>query len=75
LLADNAPFLGNDLLVWLLLALGAAMVVGNGLALLRPPADPKKGELSRAPRGRSIVMIAVGLIAAVSAVAALTTKG
>ena len=34
LLAQEAVF-GNDLLVWLVLALGAAMVVGNVAALLR----------------------------------------
>jgi hypothetical protein len=73
LLAD-APFLGNDLLVWLLLALGAAMVVGNGLALLRPPPAPKKGELRQAPRGRSMVMIAIGLVAAIAALGALLAK-
>ncbi|MGQ0743315.1 MAG: hypothetical protein ACT4OS_03050 [Acidimicrobiales bacterium] len=30
--------LGDDILVYLVLALGAALVVGNVLALLRPPA-------------------------------------
>ena len=74
MLADSSLFLGNDLLVWLLLALGAAMVVGNGLALIRPPDDPKKGNLDRAPRGRSMVMIAVGAIAAIAALGALVSK-
>lgn len=64
-------FLGEDLLPLLVLALGAAMVVGNGLALVRPPAEAKEGELSRAPAGRSAVMIAIGLVAAVWAVASL----
>ena len=41
--------LGDNLLPLLVLALGAAMVVGNGLALLRPP--PRPGELERAPAG------------------------
>ena len=31
-------FLGEDLLVWLVLAFGGAMLVGNLLALVRPPA-------------------------------------
>jgi hypothetical protein len=70
-LADTL-FLGNDLLAWLLLALGGAMAVGNGLALLRPPPQTKKGDLPRAPIGRSLVMLVVGLIAAVWALASLT---
>lgn len=61
----------EDLLPLLVLALGAAMVVGNGLALLRPPATPKEGELERAPAGRSLVMVVVGLVASVWAVASL----
>ena len=66
-------FLGEDLLPLLVLALGAAMVVGNGLALLRPPPTPKEGELERAPFGRSLVMVAVGLLAGVWALASLLT--
>ena len=66
-------FLGEDLLPLLVLALGAAMVVGNGLALVRPPVSPKDGELERAPAGRSLVMIAVGLVAAVWALASLVS--
>lgn len=66
-------FLGEDLLPLLVLALGAAMVVGNGLALVRPPVHPEDGELERAPAGRSLVMIAVGLVAAVWALASLVS--
>ena len=66
-------FLGEDLLPLLVLALGAAMVVGNGLALLRPPPAPKEGELERAPVGRSVVMIAVGFVAGIWALASLLT--
>ena len=66
-------FLGEDLLPLLVLALGAAMVVGNGLALVRPPVLPRDGELDRAPAGRSLVMIAVGLVAAVWALASLVS--
>ena len=74
MLADSTLFLGNDLLAWLLLALGGAMAVGNGLALLRPPAPAKakKGDLPRAPVGRSVVMLLIGLVAAVWALASLT---
>lgn len=64
-------FLGNDLLPFLVLALGGALAVGNGLALVRPPDNPKAGELTKAPVGRSLVMIAIGLLAAVWALASL----
>jgi hypothetical protein len=64
-------FLGEDLLAWLVLALGAAMAAGSLMALVRPPDTPKEGELARAPVARSVVMIAVGTIAAVWALASL----
>lgn len=67
-------FLGKDLLPLLVLALGAAMVVGNGLALLRPPPTPKEGELERAPTGRSLVMVGVGALAAIWALASLLSS-
>lgn len=66
-------FLGEDLLPLLVLALGGALVVGHGVALVRPPPAPKEGELAKAPAGRSVVMIIVGLLAAVWAIASLTT--
>jgi hypothetical protein len=64
-------FLGEDLLAWLVLALGAAMAAGSLMALVRPPDAPRDGELSRAPLARSLVMIAVGTVAAVWALASL----
>ncbi len=64
-------FLGDNLLPYLVLALGAALVFGNGLALVRPPKEAKKDELARAPVGRSAVMIAIGFVAAVWALASL----
>jgi hypothetical protein len=63
--------LGDDLLPLLVLALGAAMVFGNVLAIVRPPVAPKEGELPQAPRGRSLGMAAIGLLAAVWALASL----
>lgn len=65
-------FLGNDLLAWILLALGGALALGNGLALVRPPRDQREGELTRAPLGRSLLMGTIGLMAAVWALASLT---
>lgn len=65
-------FLGDDLLAWLMLALGGALFVGNLAAILRPPAGPREeGALERAPLTRSIVMAALGLLAAVWALASL----
>lgn len=64
-------FLGEDLLPYLLLALGGALVMGNVLALARPPRNAKAGDLARPPLGRSLVMIAIGLVTAVWAVASL----
>jgi hypothetical protein len=65
--------LGDDLLPFLVLAIGAALVVGNGLALVRPPKSPKDGELTRAPVGRSVAMIVVGAACAIWALATLTS--
>lgn len=64
-------FLGNDLLPWLVLALGGAMAVGSLAALIRPPAKPQASDLATAPLGRSIVMIVVGTFAAIWALASL----
>ena len=64
-------FLGDDLLAWLVLALGGALLVGNVLAVVRPPAQAAEGDLRRAPIARSLLMAAVGGIAAIWAVATL----
>lgn len=73
-LLGSQLLLGNDLLPLLVLALGAAMAVGNGLALLRPPPAPKSGELARAPAGRSLLMVGIGTVAAIWAVATLVSR-
>ena len=66
-------FLGDDLLPLLVLALGAALGFGNGMALVRPPREARDDELARAPVGRSAVMIGIGLVAAIWALASLLT--
>lgn len=66
--------LGDDLLPLLVLAFGAAMAVGSGLALVRPPVHREEGALERAPVGRSVVMIVVGSIAAIWAIASLVSR-
>ena len=66
-----------DLLPLLVLALGLALVVGNGLALFRPPPDKVKKQgnaLDRAPAGRSMVMIAVGALASIWSIASLLSR-
>jgi hypothetical protein len=64
-------FLGEDLLAWLVLALGGALAAGSLMALVRPPDQPRDGDLASAPLGRSVVMIAVGAVAAIWALASL----
>ncbi len=66
-------FLGEDLLAWLVLALGGALFVGNSLAIVKPPPRAKEGDLPKAPVARSAGMALVGLIAAVWALASLVS--
>ena len=63
--------LGDDLLAYLVLALGGALFAGNVLAIVRPPAERREGELARAPIGRSVLMAAIGFVALVWAVGSL----
>lgn len=73
--ADNSLFLGKDLIVWLLLALGGALFVGNVMALVRPPQQARRdGDLEQAPRARSIGQALVGLLVALAALAALIVR-
>ena len=65
---------GENLLALLVLALGGALAAGNLLALVRPRvpgADDDEDLLERAPLGRSLAMIAFGLVAAIWALASL----
>jgi hypothetical protein len=63
-------FLGEDLLAYLLLAFGGAMLVGNLMAVLRPP-PRMQAEGRTAPVGRSVAMAVLGGIAAAWALASL----
>ena len=65
--------LGDDLLPWLVLAIGAALAVGTALALVRPREDPDGNDLPRPPLSRSVVMIALGTVASVWGLASLLT--
>jgi hypothetical protein len=71
MLAAAQLFLGNDLLAYIVLALGGALFVGNGLALVRPPERPEEGDLRRAPLARTLTMMTIGAIAALWAAASL----
>ena len=56
-----------------MLALGGALAIGTIIALVRPPKNPKTGDLVRPPLARSIVMIALGSIAAIWGLASILT--
>jgi hypothetical protein len=71
----DSVFLGDDLIVWLLLALGGALFVGNVMALVRPPEGPRgESDLTEAPRARSIAMAVLGFVVAVAALGALLVR-
>jgi hypothetical protein len=64
-------FLGEDLLAYLVLAVGGALCVGNVLAIVRPPDEVAEGDLERAPIGRSVTMAILGGVAALWALGSL----
>ncbi len=76
--------LGDNLLPYLVLAIGAAMVVGPIAALLRPRDEPdaepddeggpipgRENDLARPPVARSIAFAAIGMVGVVWALATL----
>jgi hypothetical protein len=65
-------FLGENLLAYLVMALGFALAVGNIMALIKPPTRAHaEGDLAEAPKARSYLMIAIGAIAGLWALASL----
>ncbi len=74
-------FLGDNIIVYLVLALGGALAVGNVAALVRPPSkeknsntkkdDEENTDLAKAPVVRSLIMAIIGATAAVWAIASL----
>jgi hypothetical protein len=65
-------FLGDDLLAYLVLAFGGALFVGNLLAVIRPPERQlDDAHLEQAPVARSLGFAAIGLVAAIWAIATL----
>lgn len=69
---SSGAFLGEDLLTYLLLAFGGAMLVGNLLAIFRPP-PRMQAEGAKAPVGRSLAMAGLGAVAFLWALASLLT--
>ncbi len=65
--------LGDNLLPLILIALGGALAIGTIVALVRPPKNPKTGDLARPPLVRSIVMIVLGGVAAIWGLASILT--
>lgn len=67
-------FLGDDLLPFLVLAFGAALCVGNFLAVVKPPSKQlDDANLERAPVARSLLYAGIGLVAAIWALASLVS--
>ena len=64
---------GEELISLLVLAIGGALAVGNLLALVRPRDTQEDGELDRAPLARSVLMIVLGMVASLWALASLVT--
>ncbi len=67
-------FLGEDLLAYLVLAVGGALFVGNLLAVVKPPARQlDDSNLERAPVVRSLAFAGLGFVAAIWALASLVS--
>ncbi|WP_419551325.1 hypothetical protein [Candidatus Poriferisodalis sp.] len=64
-------FLGEDLIPYLVLALGGALFVGNVAAMARPRRAGEGGELVRAPARRAVPLALVGFVAAIWGLATL----
>jgi len=70
---SSGAFLGDDLIPYLVLAIGGALLAGNVAAILKPPAKRGDDDLDQAPLARSVVMAVLGAIAALWALASLLT--
>lgn len=68
-------FLGENLIIYLVMALGGALAFGNLFAIVRPPEGERtEGDLEKAPIARSVFMGLIGLVAAIWAIASLITQ-
>jgi hypothetical protein len=58
-------FLGENLLAWLVLAIGAAMAAGNLWSLIRPPDQVRASRIpSGSPTFRTVIQVILGVIVA-----------
>ncbi|HET8931068.1 MAG TPA: hypothetical protein VFN21_10465 [Acidimicrobiales bacterium] len=72
MLADQL-FLGHDLLAWLVLAFGGALLVGNLAAIIRPPVETDAETPPTQLRRRALIYAGIGAVAAIWALATLVT--
>ena len=63
--------MGEDILIWLMLAVGGALTLGTAAALIKPKSEIAEGELERPPLVRSLIQIAIGLVVVVWAAVSL----
>ena len=63
--------LGENLIEWLLLALGGAMALGNLAAFVRPPRQSRGTDLARPPLWRGLSYLVIGVVVVVWALAGL----
>jgi hypothetical protein len=73
-MVGQALFLGDNLLPLLALAFGAALLVGPGLALIKPPVTKDEDDLERPPLVRTLISMAIGLMMTVWALASLLSS-
>src|SRR5690606_41902547 len=66
-----AMLLGDELLEWILLAMGGALFVGNVLALVRPPANRTETDLERDPVLGPLLCAFIGRVTPVWALATI----
>ncbi|MDH4278513.1 MAG: hypothetical protein OEW83_10575 [Acidimicrobiia bacterium] len=66
-----SEFLGEDILIWLMLAVGGALTLGTATALINPKSEVDEDELERPPLGRSLIQIAIGLVVVIWAAVSL----
>ncbi len=71
MLLAQVELLGDNFLPLLALAFGAALVLGPGLALVKPPSHLDENDLERPPLVRTLVFIGIGLIMTIWALATL----
>lgn len=67
----QVELLGDNFLPLLALAFGAALLLGPGLALVKPPKDLDETDLERPPLVRTLTFMGIGLLMTVWALGTL----